>query len=202
MAEGKLVNITLEQARRLYKTGTKEMKEFVLTVFTETELNSSTFRDIKTLDDVYNALNLRIGDARRDIRNLQDMKFGTHLEYIYKINLITLALNCDWTFLTNGELYYPKISIIKRGDDEHNNPVLASFEHYDVIYDLVQATEPGYSSHGLTNYFWRGTCIPALGLFACRNKEIAEHMGKYFAKEIFMACYGERLQKSIKWIEK
>jgi hypothetical protein len=45
-----------------------------------------------------------------------------------------------------------------------------------------------------------GHVEPHLGLLSCKTKEIAEHMGKYFAKEIFDAVYGQF--NNYKWIDK
>lgn len=51
-----------------------------------------------------------------------------------------------------------------------------------------------YNCDGLANFSCGdGVVLPNLGLLGCKSREIAEHMSRYFSKEIFEAAYAHHV---------
>ena len=194
--------ITLEKAREWYNSGSADLKEVALQAYTEEELKEPDWQSIKTFEDAYSALGMsytcmieHIGtiDSLGRIDNLQK-----HLIAVYKLDLIRKALNKGWEpKVTEGTIYYPYIKYYPTKDaiinvSKHNNfRVNGAFKADGVEYSLFGGDYCFYN-HGVGDYNFSGGSVRAcLGLFACKSKEIARHMSKYFAKEIFEACYAQ-----------
>lgn len=191
------IQLTLEEARNLYNSGNSDIKSLILTSFTEAELTDEKWRDIKTFEDVCNKLNI---DSNYFITIYQE---NTHilnynLNNIYKINLIIKALNEGWIpDYTRDRIYFPLIKFIKcKSTDNIDTKNQCVFKYKDRIYIVICNTYA--SSSGLSSLFEDELCNPNTGLFGCKSPKIALHMGKYFTKEIFLACYSNILK--IEWL--
>lgn len=60
MGMNKKIDLTLDEARELYKGGNKTVKEFVLRVFSEYELSENYFSEITTFEDAVRAIGMNL----------------------------------------------------------------------------------------------------------------------------------------------
>lgn len=199
--ETRNVTVTLEKAKEWYNSGNTTLKEVALQAFSEKELKVKNFTDIKTLEDVCEALNM-------DYEEFLHMKAclgDTHLRAIYMLDLIRKALNGDWKpSLITGNVYYPYVRFYPANEararaNENNWVAKESFIADGKKYTLVGGDYGCFSCGGL-GYFGSGSgdVRPYLGLFGYKSEEVAKHMSKYFAKEIFDATYAHH--KNYKWV--
>lgn len=98
--------------------------------------------------------------------------------------------------MTEGKIYYPYVRFYPAGDKakeaarSNDWAVKESFKADGKKYSLVGGDCDNCCGVGL-GYFGCGfgDVFPALGLLGYKSKEIAQHMSKHFAKEIFEAYY-------------
>ena len=202
--ETRNVTLTLQKAKEFYNSGNAALKEVALQAFTKEELTTSKYTDIKTFEDACLALGMNINKVARDLNNLTCLEggLGEHLRAIYKLDIIRKALNgTDWKpSLVQGSVYYPYVRICPAGQEareavSNNNLKLSeSFKADGQKYTLVSGDCSYYDSYGLANSGYRfGEVQPYLGLLGCKSREIAEHMSRYFSKEIFEATYAQHI---------
>lgn len=197
--ETKNVNITLEKAREWFKKG-GDLKEVALQAFTEDELTIPEWRNIKTFEDACKALGIDSSSyivapytAGREI--------ASHLHALYRLDIIRKALNGNWKpSLVQGTVYYPYVRFYSAGKEAaeaaYNNDwsIGKSFNADGRRYTLVGGNSSYYNYGGLTSFSYEyGDTIPCLGLLGCKSREIAEHMSRYFMKEIFEAIYANHV---------
>lgn len=203
--ETRNVTLTLEKAKEFYNSGNAALKEVALQAFTEEELKTPKFTNIKTFWQAVEALGLHTRDVKIDLEELDGHIFEAHtakqLKTIYKLDIIRKALNDDWKpSLVKGSVYYPYVRICPAGQEareavSNNNLKLSeSFKADGQKYTLVSGGCSYYDSYGLANSGYRfGEVQPYLGLLGCKSREIAEHMSRYFSKEIFEATYAQHI---------
>lgn len=199
--ETRNVTVTLEKAKEWYNSGNTTLKEVALQAFSEKELKVKSFTDIKTLEDVCEALNM-------DYEEFLHMKAclgDTHLRAIYMLDLIRKALNGDWKpSIVSGNVYYPYVRFYSANEarekaKENNWVAKESFIADGKKYTLVGGDSSCYFCDGL-GFFGCGfgAVLPSLGLLGCKSEEVARHMSKYFAREIFDATYVHH--NNYKWV--
>lgn len=208
--ETRNVNITLKKAKEWYKKG-GDLKEVALQAFTEEELTALKFTDIKTFEDACKALNLNMNAVNANIYNVRALGFQAnttdHLIAIYKLDIIRKALNEDWKpSLIQGGTYYPYVKFYPAGKEareaaSRRNLLLGkSFIADGQKFTLVGGDDDKDLHGGLTDFgYGYGAVIPTLSLLCCKSKEIAEHMSRYFAKEIFEATHAQHIG-TYKWV--
>lgn len=193
--ESRNIALTLEKAREWYNSGSSDLKEVALQAYTEEELTIPEWQNIKTFKQACEALGIS------DIRlNLSFSGRGNneydHLDAILKLDIIREALNKGWNSkLTEGTIYYPYVRCYpadkaKEAARSNGWEVKETFKADGEKYSLVGGSYVCFSDSGLGNFGWEyGGVLPDLGLLGCKSKEIAQHMSRYFAKEIFEATY-------------
>ncbi len=199
--ETRNVALTLDKAKEWFNSDCASLKEVALQAFTEEELTKESFEDIKTFEDACNALTLFRSDVHLDIERFEvaEGNLGTQMVAQFKLAIIKRALNGEgWKpKMTEGSIYYPYVRFYpadkaKEAAKSNDWKVCESFKADGKKYSLVGG---GYSyccDGGLGNFgYGYGSAYAALGLLGCKSKEIAIHMSKYFAKEIFEACYSQ-----------
>ena len=62
--------VTIDEAREMYNSGNKALKDLALKVFSEDELNQSTYSEIKTFEDAVTVLGMSIDDENSIINIL------------------------------------------------------------------------------------------------------------------------------------
>lgn len=199
--ESRNVTLTLEKAKEFYNSGNSALKEIALQAYTKEELTTPRFTDIKTFEQAVIALGMCPYAVEVDMNNIGDpgLELGVamHLKAIYKLDIIRKALNRDWNpSLVEGSVYYPFVRFYPAGQkareavSSNNWKLGESFIADGKKYTLVGGGCGCCSSGGLAYFgFGYGVVLPSLGLLGCKSREIAEHMSRYFSKEIFEATY-------------
>jgi hypothetical protein len=192
MSEPRQVIISLESAKEWYKGDNLTLKNIALQAYTEQELEGTSWENIKTYEDACEALGIK----KDIILHCDDDIARGHAMAIYRLEIIRKALNEDWKpSLFSGEFCCPMIKFYKKYDDAkstaRNNDwkFCGKVEIEGSFYYMVGGSYISYIN-GLSCFGCDfGTINANLGLLCCKSGEIAQHMSKYFAKEIFDAIY-------------
>lgn len=193
------VAVTLKKAKEWYNSGNATLKEVALQAFTEEELKYN-YKNIIALGDVYEALSL---DRRGAKSNITGLSYDNQLMAIYDVNNICKALNGGWEpSLVSGSVYYPCVKFFPADSVPTNRKSdITNYFMYDgVKYALVSGVSNDYGSGLGDVYGGAGHCDAYTGLFGCKSKDIALHMSRHFAKEIFLACYAGKLGNKVTWL--
>jgi hypothetical protein len=192
--ETRNISLTLEKAKERYSSDSEDLKEVALQAYSKQELKTEDWERIKTFEDACDALGI---DSSFELNGaVTKYGFRKHFTALYKLDIIRQALNKDYKpSLVHGTIYYPWIRFYKSYDDaksavrSSNWKLCGKVEIEGTHYYLVGGDYYGYGN-GL-GYFRCGSGVvsASLGLLCCKSREIAQHMSKYFAKEIFDAMY-------------
>lgn len=194
------VNVTLEKAKEWYKKG-GDLKEVALQAFTEEELKGVDFKSITTMINVIKVLGIDYDEYSRIVTHLY--KYSKASAASFKLNLVRKALNLskEMTFM-EGTVWYPYVPAILPSSRYHDEEFeVARVKIGSDIFTLLGGDTDDGCNYGL------GTFSPSYSVahaasdtafLGCATKEIAQHMGKYFAKLIFEAKYGDTVD--YKWV--
>ena len=200
--ETRNVTLTLEKAKEFYNSGNAALKEIALQAFTKEELTIPKFKNIKTFEDALHALGMyRVFNQYPS--NIRWMAYFNHIDAISKIDIIRKALNGDWkpSLIKKDIVYYPLVRFYpanKAKDVANSNggKLGPSFIADGEKYTLVGGGSSYYSCdyYGV-GYFCGGDgrVNAYAGLLGCKSEEIAQHMSRYFMKEIFEAVYAQHI---------
>jgi hypothetical protein len=193
--EERNIKVTLEKAQEWYNSDNQSLKEIALQAFSDRELDLH-WKKIKNFDQACDYL-----DIHPSLFHIKGLAYHfdlvTHLTAVYKLDVIRKALNKGFTpSLIKNTVYYPLIRIYREKSKAEESAALCNGTLYKVqisgdIYHLVGG-DSTYEENGITKSFVPSCalCDTNLGLLHCKSQEIAAHMSKYFAKEIFNAMYG------------
>lgn len=204
--EPRNITLTLEKAREWYNSDSADLKEIALQAYTKDELEIPKWQNIKTFEDACRALDMSTPYVK--VPPFVDVSISNHLYAICKLDIIRKALNRDWEpSLVQDNVYYPCIMFYSAGHDakevvsKHKEWKLGeSFIVNGKKYTLVGGYSYSDSGAGLASFsLGYGDVRPYLGLLGCKNSEIAEHMSRYFSKEIFEATYTHHIG-TYQWI--
>ena len=202
--------VTIDEAREMYNSGNKTLKDLALKVFSEDELNKSTYSEIKTFEDAVNVFNLDINDVYMTINRLE--KISKASAAMFKLNIIKKALNLGQDLhLTkdtkDSYIYYPYNPFVTKSSTYYNSElnscemeiigkIKVEGKEYNVLGDF--ASYGGDAGLGYFNsYYGVGVANANVGFLGCANKEIAQHLGKYFGMLITKAKYSDVLDFEI-----
>ena len=205
--ESRNVTLTLEKAKEFYNSGNAALKEVALQAFTQEELTTPKYTDIRTFEDACKVLGIDIGYAEYDLSTLTCLEgsLDEHLIAIYKLDIIRKALNgADWKpKMAEGDIYYGWVRFYKKSSDvPSDKKIIGNFiadgQKYLVVggfwdywgYDGLGAFSSGYGYSGSS---------ATLGLLCCKSIEIAQYMSEQFGKIIFDACYAQHIG-AYKWL--
>lgn len=211
METHKKIDLTLDEARELYKGGNKTVKEFVLRAFSEDELSENYFGKIKSFEDAMTVLGMDIDDENYTVNTLKERSKA--MAAMYKLNIIRKALNLGQNLHLiksaneDSLVYCPKNPFIAKGSTYYKNDIecfrmeiIGRFNNNGIEYFVLNG-DPGISGHsGLAVYDGLICVAHARTEFAflgCASAEIAEHFGKYFGMLITEAKYGDMLDFEI-----
>ena len=197
------ITVTLNKAKEWFNSGNATLKEIALQAFSKDELTYN-FKDIKTLENACEALGLDysiISIVTKDIAT-----FSKASAAMFKLNIIRKALNlgqdlhltkdpegsCIYypynPFVTKSSTYYK--SEINSGKMKVIGKIKSEGEEYNVLGGFTNvgglAGLGGFDSHSGV-----GAASASVGFLGCANKEIAQHLGKYFGMLITEAKYGD-----------
>ena len=199
------VSITLEKAQEWYNSGNESLKEIALQAFNEKELKFN-FRDIKTLEDACNVLNLDYKNVviKADYIALYNKASAA----MFKLNIVKKALNLgqELSFTKNPKnsyIYYPFNPIIRRDSTCYSDEIkegkikiVGKFkvegEIYLILGDSAMTSLTCFS--GLSAFDPKngsGLTFPHIGFLGCASIEIAKHFSRYFGMLITEAKYGD-----------
>ena len=210
METHKKIDVSLNEARELYKGGNKTVKEFVLRVFSEDELSENYFTEVKSFEDAMTVLGMSVDDGNAIVSTIKETSKASAA--MYKLNIIRKALNLGQDLhLTkkpeDSEIYYPYNPFVTENsiyyEDELNSDkmeIIGTIKCEGEKYNILggYAFGVGYafdcSLAGL-GYFDSdagvGGANANVGLFGCANEKIAKHLSKYFGVLITEAKYGD-----------
>lgn len=186
--ESRNVTLTLDKAREFYNSGNNALKEIALQAFTKGELKTPKYSNIKTFEDAVAALGLCICDVEMDLDGLDNHGFeantSEHLKAIYKLDIISKALNGGWKpSLIENITHYPFVRFYPAGQKARE---AAASNGWNLGSTFMTDNE----KYTLVGSAYSSSCV---GLLGCKSREIAEHMSRYFAREIFEACYAQHV---------
>lgn len=204
--ESRNITLTLDKAQEFYNSGNTALREIALQAFTEDELQGKDFKKFKSWKDIEDDL------ADRGVNFYRDTKCLTKGQIaLLKLNHIRKILNNDQKMsLTKGAIYYPYIRFTTKASKYYKDELksgslvkVGTIEQScgDLYYVLGGDTNSSGSA-GLGCFYSNpgvGTFTACFGFLGCVSQEIAEHMSRYFAKEIFDAMYGDFVD--YKWVE-
>ena len=205
--ETRNVTLTLQRAKEFYNSGNAALKEVALQAFTQEELTTPNYTDIRTLEDAVKALGMDKSKVESDLNNLTYLEgsLGEHLTAIYKLDIIRKALNgADWKpNMTEGDIYYGWVRFYKKSSDvPSNKKIIGNFIADGQKYLLVGGFGSGGYYGGLSNFdflYGAGYSVAAFGLLYCKSIDIAQYMSEQFGKIIFDACYAQHIG-AYKWL--
>ena len=203
MENNTTINVTLHEAREWFNSGNATLKEIALKAFSKDELTYN-FKDITTFKKACEVLGLNYDTM---VFKAKEMSYVSKASAaMFKLNIIRKALNlgqdlhltkdtegsyiyypCN-PFVTKSSTYYE--SDINSGNMEIIGKIKSEGEEYNVLGGSVD-----YSGRAGLGYFCSdhgvGCACAAIGFIGCANKEIAQHLGKYFGMLITEAKYGD-----------
>ena len=130
------------------------------------------------------------------------MAYFNHIDAISKIDIIRKALNGDWkpSLIKKDIVYYTFVRFYpanKAKDVANSNrgKLGPSFIADGEKYTLVGGGSSYYSCGVGVGGFCMGVghVNAFAGLLCCKSEEIAQHMSRYFMKEIFEAIYAQHI---------
>ena len=206
--EKRNITVTLNKAKEWFNSGNATLKEIALQAFSEEELTTFDFTKIKTFEDALTALGYE-ESTKAYIRNtINDISmYSKASAAMTKLNIIRKALNlgqdlhltkdpedsCIYypynPFATKSSIYYK--SEINSGEMEVIGKIKSEGEEYNVLGGYAAG---GGGIAGLGNFGSRngvGNAYADIGFLGCANREIAQHLGKYFGILITEAKYGD-----------
>lgn len=201
------ISLTIEKAKEFYNSGNDALKEVALQAFTQEELTTPKYTDIKTFEDACQALGMDIDMVEWDIEHLARIEgdFGEHLTAIYKLNIIRKALNgANWNpKMAEGNIYYGWVRFYKESSNvPSDKKIIGNFIADGQKYFLVGGFECYGYCGGLGSFnsgLKYGHSDAYVGLLCCKSAEIAQYMSEQFGKLIFDACYAHHVG-SYEWV--
>ena len=200
----KTLDISINMAREWYNGSDEVLRKLALEFYSVDELKVVSFEEIKTFEDAVNVLNLDIDDVYITINRLE--KISKASAAIFKLNIIRKALNLGQDlhltknpkdfyiyypynpFVTKSSTYYK--SEINSGKMEVIGKIKSEGEEYNVLGgDADYGDYAGLG--GFNSSDGAGNAGANVGFLGCANKEIAQHLGKYFGMLITEAKYGD-----------
>ena len=211
METHKKIDLSLDEARELYKGGNKTVKEFVLRVFSEDELSENYFTKVKSFEDAMTVLGMSVDDGNAIVSTIKETSKASAA--MYKLNIIRKALNLgqDLHLTKNPEdsyLYYPYNSFVTKSSTYYESDInsgrieiIGKFKCEGEEYNVLSGR--AYDNGGLAGLgcFYSNDSVgyvsANIGFLGCANKEIAQHLGKYFGMLITEAKYGDMVDFKI-----
>ena len=200
----KTLDISIDMAREWYNGSDEVLRKLALEFYSVDELKVVSFEEIKTFEDAVNVLNLDIDDVYITINRLE--KISKASAAIFKLNIIRKALNLgqDLHLTKDPEdfyIYYPYNPFVTKSSTYYKSEI--NSDKMEVIGKIksegeeynVLGGDADYGDYaglgGFNSSDGAGNAGANVGFLGCANKEIAQHLGKYFGMLITEAKYGD-----------
>lgn len=203
MKKDSTINVTIDEAIEWYNSGNETLKELALKAFDRKDL-VYYFKSIKTFKNACETLGLNYDTMLVKAKEISFVSKASAA--MFKLNIVRKALNsgqdlhltmdakCSFIhypcnpFVTKNSTYYK--SEINSGKIEVIGKIKSKGEEYNVLGS--GAINGGYAGLGSFNsYYGVGDAAANVGYLGCANKEIAQHLGKYFGMLITEAKFGD-----------
>ena len=154
---------------------------------------SSSTERIKSFTDATNEMGVCLATYMRENQSIESLS---------RLQLIIDALNEGHNFnLLTGTVWYPWVRFFRMKSVPKDAEVIGHFRYQGEKFALVGSDARYGGRAGLGcfgSYGGVSFADSAVGFLGCATREIAQHFGKYFAKEIFDAKYGDTVK--YQWI--
>ena len=193
--------LTIDEARIMYNSGNEALKEIACSTYTEKELVVD-YKKITNFRKACDALYLNYDEIKEKADTIYNISKSSAA--MFKLNIIRKALNLGQDlhltknpkdsyiyypynpFITKSSTYYK--SEINSGKMEVIGKIKSEGEEYNVLGGV--ADNSGDAGLGyFYSYNGVGSAFTDVGFLGCANKEIAQHLGKYFGMLITEAKY-------------
>ena len=197
------VTVTLNKAKEWFNSGNATLKEIALQAFDKDELTYN-FKNITTFKEACEALGLNYDDMFYITKNIATISKASAA--MFKLNIIRKALNLgqDLHLTKNQEdsyIYYPYNPFVTKSSTYYNSEinsgkmeVIGKIKSEGEEYNVLGGGADNGGDVGL-GYFYSysgvGSAFTDVGFLGCANKEIAQHLGKYFGMLNTEAKYGD-----------
>ena len=198
--------ISVQQARIMYNSGNEALKKIACSTYTEKEL-AVDYKKITNFRKACDALYLNYDEIKEKADTIYNISKSSAA--MFKLNIIRKALNLgqDLHLTKNSEdsyIYYPYNpfvtksstcykSEINSGKMEVIGKIKSEGEEYNVLGG--GASNGGHAGLGcFASDAGVGDVDAHFGFLGCANKEIAQHLGKYFGMLITEAKYADMIK--------
>lgn len=210
METHKTIDVSLNEAKKWYKSGNKTLIELALKVFNEKELKTIHFNEITTFLDAVIAIGMSTQLAYKIIEEIYQASKASAA--MFKLNIVRKALNSGQDLhLTkdpkNSHIYYPYVPFVTNTSnyykDELNSgkmeiigTIKCEGEKYNILGGHAFGCDYAFGDPivGL-GYFYHdgevGGANASVGYLGCANEDIAKHFSKYFGMLITEAKFGD-----------
>lgn len=203
------VTVTLNKAKEWFNSGNATLKEIALQAFDKDELTYN-FKNITTFKKACEALGLNYDDMFYITKNIATISKASAA--MFKLNIIRKALNLgqDLHLTKDPEdsyIYYPYNPFVTKSSTYYNSDinsgkieVIGKIKSEGEEYNVLGGSASAGGIAGLGCFSsGAGVSLAAanLGFLGCANKEIAQHLGKYFGMLITEAKYGDMVDFEI-----
>lgn len=197
MEKSVIVNLTLDEAKELYKSGNEKLRMLALKIFPEAALDPPSFTQIRSFEDAMAVLGMNIDDENYTVHTLKVRSKA--MAAMYKLNIIRKALNLnqDLHFTNDPEnsyIYYPYNPIITESSTYYEEElkigkieIIGKIKSNGVLYNILGVLADYVFADSFSD-FYSDASVAFLG---CASKEIAQHFGKYFGILITEAKFGD-----------
>ena len=207
--ENRNITVSLNKAKEWFNSGNATLKEIALQAFDKDELTYN-FKSITTFKKACMALNLDYMLCLINANNIATISKASAA--MFKLNIIRKALNLgqDLHLTKNPEdsyIYYPYNPFVTKSSTYYKNEInsgkmevigkiKSKGEEYNVLGgSAVDGSRAGLG--GFDSFIGMGSASAFTGFLGCANKEIAQHLGKYFGMLITEAKYGDMVDFEI-----
>lgn len=201
--ETRNVTITLEKAREWFNSEDASLKEIALQAFNKDELTCN-FETITTFKKACKALGLSYNDMSFNARTVALSSKASAA--MFKLNIIRKALNLGYDLhltknLKHSCIYYPYNPFVTESSTYYENElilgkmeIIGKIKSEGTFFNILNGEPLNGSGTALGGFYLTdgvGSASANIGFFGCANKEIAQHLGKYFGMLITEAKYGD-----------
>ena len=197
------VTVTLNKAKEWFNSGNATLKEIALQAFDKDELTYN-FKNITTFKKACEALGLNYDDMFYITKNIATISKASAA--MFKLNIIRKALNLGQDlhltkYPKDYYIYYPYNPFVTKSSTYYKSEinsgkmkVIGKIKSEGEEYNVLGGSAGIGCTAGLGGFrssFGVGDAGASVGFLGCANREIAQHLGKYFGMLIIEAQYGD-----------
>ena len=207
--EERNVIVTLNKAKEWFNSGNATLREIALQAFDKDELTYN-FKNITTFKKACEALGLNYNAMFHITKSIATISRASAA--MFKLNIIRKALNLGQDLhLTKDQkdscIYYPYNPFVTKSSTHYKSEinsgemeVIGKIKSEGEEYTILGGGAINGGSTGLGGFGYVsgvGSATANIAFLGCANKEIAEHLGKYFGMLITEAKYGDMVDFEI-----